>query len=416
MKIVDIRATPVTVPLESPLRHANGCHWGRFVRTVVEVETDEGIVGLGEMGGGGESAAAAFRGLRPYLLGRDPARLEELRFVISNPTASLYNNRTQILAAVEFACLDILGQKWGVPVCDILGGPVRERVPFASYLFFRYANTNGRNGTGEVRTIDQLLAEAHALKAAHGFTTHKLKGGVFPPEYELECYRALGAEFPDDRLRFDPNGVWSTERAIWFGQRIGDLNNDYLEDPVFGMSGMRRTRERVPMPLATNTVVVGFEQLAANVEHPAVDVILLDTTFWGGIRPCVKAAGVCETFQLGVAVHSSGELGIQLATMLHLGAVIPNLTYAADAHYHHLLDDVIAGGKLEYSGGSIAVPKGPGLGVRLDRDKLREYHELFLRLGQYPYDQDPLRPGWAPLLPNEGWADPADARVPLVPV
>jgi glucarate dehydratase len=107
---------------------------------------------------------------------------------------------------------------------------------------------------------------------------------------------------------------------------------------------MRRVREKVRMPLATNTVVVGFEQLSANVLDTAVDVILLDTTFWGGIRPCVKAAGICETFQLGVAVHSSGELGIQLATMLHMGAVIPNLSFAADAHYHHLEDDVIRGG------------------------------------------------------------------------
>ncbi len=413
MKITDIRATPVTVPLAAPLRHANGCHWGRFVRTIVEVETDEGLIGLGEMGGGGESAVAAFEGLKPYLVGRDPAKLEELRFLIANPTASLYNNRTQILAALEFACLDVLGQSWGVPVCDILGGRVRERVPFASYLFFRYPGAE--DGTGEVRTIDQLVAEAQALKAQYGFTTHKLKGGVFAPEYELEAYRAVAESLPGDSFRFDPNGVWSTEQAIWFGQRIEDLKNDYLEDPVYGLNGLRRTREKVRMPLATNTVVVGFEQLAANVLHPAVDVILLDTTFWGGIRPCVKAAGICETFQLGVAVHSSGELGIQLATMLHLGAVLPNLGFAADAHYHHLLDDVIEGGKLEYCHGSIAVPKGPGLGVKLDREKLAEYHELFLRLGTYPYDQDPLRPGWTPLIPNQRWADPRDERVPAIP-
>ena len=413
MRIADIRATPVTVPLHAPLRHANGCHWGRFVRTIVEVETDDGRIGLGEMGGGGESAVAAFRGLKPYLVGRDPAAIEEMRFLIANPTASLYNNRTQILAALEFACLDILGQKWGVPVCDILGGRLRDRVPFASYLFFRYAN--GKNGDGEVRTSEQLVAEARALKAKHGFTVHKLKGGVFPPEYELECYRAVAAALPGDRFRFDPNGVWSAEQAIWFGQRIEDLNNDYLEDPVFGLHGMRRTREKVRMPLATNTVVVGFEQLAANVLETAVDVILLDTTFWGGIRPCVRAAGICEAFQLGVAVHSSGELGIQLATMLHLGAVVPNLTFAADAHYHHLLDDVIVGGKMTYCHGSIAVPNAPGLGVTLDRDKLGEYHELFLRLGTYPYDQDPLRPGWTPLIPNQRWADPLDARTPRIP-
>ena len=147
------------------------------------------------------------------------------------------------------------------------------------------------------------------------------------------------------------------------------------------------------MPLATNTVVVNFEQLAANVLDTAVDVILLDTTFWGGIRPCVKAAGICETFQLGVAVHSSGELGIQLATMLHLGAVIPNLSFAADAHYHHLLDDVIEGGKLLYKDGRIAVPDAPGLGVKLNRDKLAEFNELYKRLGNYPYDRGPFASG-----------------------
>jgi glucarate dehydratase len=365
------------------------------------------------MGGGGESAEAAFRALKSYLVGHDPARLEELRFLIANPTASLYNNRTLMLAALEFACLDILGQKWGVSVSEILGGRLRERVPFASYLFFRYANP--RDGTGEVRTIDQLVESAQSLKARYGFTSHKLKGGVFRPSYELECYRALAEALEGDRFRFDPNVVWATETAIWFGNEIRNIRNDYLEDPVFGLTGMRRVREKVHMPLATNTVVVNFEQLAANVLNRAVDVVLLDTTFWGGIRPCVKAAGVCETFQLDVAVHSSGELGIQLATMLHLGAVIPNLSFAADAHYHHLTDDIIEGGKLKYEQGAIAVPTGPGLGVKLDHDKVGAYRDLYRRLGSYAYDRDPLRPGWTPLIPNDRWADPMDARVPKIP-
>ncbi len=417
MKITDIRATTVTVPLEAPLRHAAGAHWGRFVRTIIEVETDDGIVGLGEMGGGGESAEAVFRSMKSYLVGYDPARLEEMRFKIANPTASLYNNRTQILAALEFACLDIIGQKWGVPVYDILGGKLQSEVPFASYLFFRYPNP--KTGDGEVRTIDQLVKHAKDLKAKYGFTSHKLKGGVFHPEYELECYRALAAELgtdakSGDSFRFDPNAAWSTEQAIWFGQQIEDIRNDYLEDPVFGLHGMRRTREKVRMPLATNTVVVNFEQLAANILDTAVDVILLDTTFWGGIRQCVKAAGVCETFQLGVAVHSSGELGIQLATMLHLGAVIPNLSFAADAHYHHLTDDIIEGGPMTYKDGKIKVPNGPGLGVKLNRDKLTEYNELYKRLGGYPYDQDPMRPDWNPTVPNNRWADPNDGRSPNI--
>src|ERR1044072_5704012 len=359
MKIVDLRATTVTVPLEAPLRHANGCHWGRFVRTVIEVETEEGLVVLGQMGGGGESAAAVCRGMKSYPVGHDPARLEEMRFLIANPTASLYNNRTQVLAALEFACLDLLGQKWGVPVYDILGGRLQERVPFSSHLFFRYPTS--RTGAGEVRTAEQLVALARELKERHGFISHKLKGGVFHPDYELECYRALAEELGEgptrgDSFRFDPNGVWSTEQAIRCGQAIEDVRNDYLEDPVYGMNGMRRVREKVRMPLATNTVVVNFEQLAANVLDTAGDVILLRTTFWSGIRPYIKAANGCQTFQLGVAIHSSGELGIQLATMLHMAAVIPNLSFAADAHYHHLSDDIIVGGMFRYSDGQIQVP------------------------------------------------------------
>ncbi|HEX6507964.1 MAG TPA: mandelate racemase, partial [Chloroflexota bacterium] len=188
MHIVDVRPTTVTVPLEAPLRHSNGAHWGRFVRTIVEVETDDGYVGLGEMGGGGESAEAALKGLGSYLIGHDPFDLEEMRWKLLNPTASLYNNRTQMFAALEFACLDIVGQRLALPVYQYLGGKLRDRVPFASYLFFRYANAEGRN---EVRTIEQLLDHADDLRERCGFRSHKLKGGVFPPEYELEAFRAL---------------------------------------------------------------------------------------------------------------------------------------------------------------------------------------------------------------------------------
>ncbi len=409
IRITAIRPTTITVPLEAPLRHANGCHWGRFVRTVVEVDTDAGITGLGEMGGGGESAEAQIKALEKYLVGTSPFDLERQRFMIANPTACLYNNRTQMLAAIEFACIDIMGKALGVPAYQLFGGKLRDAVPFASYLFYRYPASDARH---EVRTVEQLVANALALKKSHGFTSHKLKSGVFPPAYELECYRALAAALPGDSLRYDPNCAMPLEDAIRFGKAIADLNNDYFEDPTWGMNGNRQVRAATGLRIATNTLVVGFEQLAANIRDHAIDVILLDTTFWGGMRNCIKAAAVCETMQLGIAVHSSGELGIQLATMLHLGAVLPNLTYSADAHYHHLVDDIIIGGKMRYENGAIRVPDGPGLGVTLDQDKLARYAALYKRLGGYPYDMDPGRPGWAPMVPNTSWADPDDARIP----
>ena len=410
LTIGDVRATTVTVPLAAPLRHSSGAHWGRFVRTIVEVETTDGIVGLGELGGGGESARLAVDGLKEHLVGHNAFDLTALWFKLCNPTASLYNNRVQIHAAVEFACLDIIGLALGVPVCDLLGGKLRDEVPFASYLFFRYPNED--TGNGEVRTVDQLVEHARELKSQWGFGAHKLKGGVFPPDYELEAYTALAAAFPGDDLRFDPNAALDVKQAIRFGAAIEGLRNDYYEDPTWGLNGLRQVREAVDLRIATNTVVTSMEQLAANVLAPAVDVVLLDTTFWGGIRQAQRAATVCETFQLGVGVHSSGELGVQLATMLHLGATLPGGAYAADAHYHHLADDVIEGGKLAYRDGAIAVPDGPGLGVRLDRDRMGEYAELYERLGNYPYDRDPGRPDWFALVPNERWADPSVGATP----
>jgi glucarate dehydratase len=242
-------------------------------------------------------------------------------------------------------------------------------------------------GEGEVRTIEQVLVNARELKQKYGFTSHKVKAGVFHPDYELEVYRAV-ARVPrrPHSLRLQCGVVHGAGDPLRPGDR--GFAERLSGRPGVRLHGMRRVRQMVRVPLATNTVVVNFEQLAANILDTAVDVILLDTTFWGGIRACVKAAGVCETFQIGVAVHSSGELGIQLATMLHLGAVIPNLSFAADAHYHHLADDIIEGGLMRYEGGSIAVPDGPGIGrevkprkVRRVRGVVPEVRELRVRSG-----------------------------------
>src|SRR5262249_34233259 len=156
---------------EAPLRHANGAHWGRFVRTVIQVETDEGLAGLGEMGGGGESAEAAFRAMERYLVGHDPFDTEALRLKLANPTASLYNSRAQLVAALDSACLDLMGKATRLPVCQLLGGKLRDRVAFASYLFFRYPDGKGAH---EVRTVEQLVEHARELHAQAGFTVHKL--------------------------------------------------------------------------------------------------------------------------------------------------------------------------------------------------------------------------------------------------
>ena len=253
-RISRLRATTVSVPLEAPLRHSNGVHWGRFVRTIVQVFTDTGLVGLGELGGGGESAELAIRGLESYVLGHDPLQLEALRWKIANPTASLYNNRQQLLAALEFACIDIAGQALGVSASTLLGGQLRQQVPFASYLFYRYPDE--RSGAGGEETPEQMVAHARQLVERCGFRTHKLKGGVFPPSHDVAVYRALAEAFPEASLRLDPNAMWSVEESIWVAQQIQGLRNDYLEDPTWGLDGMRRVRQRISIPTASMAATI----------------------------------------------------------------------------------------------------------------------------------------------------------------
>ncbi len=412
MSIADLKVTTVAVPLEAPLRHSAGAHWGRFVRTVVEVIGDDGLSGWGELGGGGQSAEAAVLGLLPYLKGHDPLRLEQLRWKLMNPTATLYDNRLQLHAAIEMACLDLAGKRLGVPAHALLGGAIRDTVPFASYLFYRYESDGPGASAGGETMPDEIVAHARELRDRHGFRTHKLKGGHFAPAHDVATLEALAEAFPDDTVRLDPNGVWSVEEAIRVGRAIAPLANDYFEDPTWGLEGMRRVREGQPLPTATNMVVVNPEQLAQCIRHDLVDVILLDTTFWGGLRQAVKAGHVLETFQRSAAVHSSGELGIQLASMLQLGAVLPNLNFAADAHYHHLVDDILVGGKLAYENGAIRVPTAPGLGVEVCRDRLARYAEHFREVGGYTYDRDPARPDWYSIWPERRWADPAVKRMP----
>ena len=412
MSIVDVRATTVAVPLEAPLRHGNGAHWGKFVRTIVELIDSEGRPGWGEMGGGGASAEQAILALEPYIKGHDPLQLEQLRWKLMNPTASLYNNRLQLHAAIEMACMDLAGKRLGIRACDLLGGAIRETVPFASYIFYRYLDASG--GRGGETFPDEIVAHARELKQKHGFRSHKLKGGHFPPDHDIEVMLALGDAFPGEALRLDPNGAWSVEESIRVAAAIEHLRNDYFEDPTWGLEGMRRVREKISIPTATNQVVVNFEQLPQCIRQSAVDVILLDTTFWGGLRQAYKAGTVLETFQYSAAVHSSGELGIQLASMLQLGAALPNLNFAADAHYHHLQDDILVGGPFRYEDGAIAVPTGPGLGIEVDREKLAEYAALYRSEGGYAYDRDPARPGWFAMMPETRFADPRVKAAPAV--
>src|ERR1700757_3715183 len=164
MKIRDVRWTSAFIPIEAPLRYAYGAHPG-FSRLVIEVDSDDGLVGLGECYSGA-SREGQLREMRSLLIGEDPFQLERIRWKLSSPSAQKLFGNVLGYAGLEFACLDLQGKAVGRPVCDLLGGRVRDEIPFAGYAFYRYANECGK---GEIGNAEQMVEYTQRLIGRYGF-------------------------------------------------------------------------------------------------------------------------------------------------------------------------------------------------------------------------------------------------------
>jgi glucarate dehydratase len=421
-RIQDVHVTPVAFR-DPPLLNTVGVHEPYALRAIVEVVTDSGLSGLGESYGDAKHLAR-LRSAAAELTGVDVWHTHELArrvrgsldrgqdsgvgghgmsgMVTGSSTAD------RVLSPFEVACLDLQGKSIGRPVSDLLGGAVRDRVDYSAYLFYKWAGHPGAEPDeyGAALDPDGLVAQARRIVDEYGFSAIKVKGGVFAPEEEIAAITALRKEFPDHPLRLDPNGAWSVRTSITVAEELDGVL-EYLEDPTTGISGMARVARESPMPLATNMCVVAFDHLRPAVEEDAVQVILSDHHFWGGLRRSQSLANTCDTFGLSLSMHSNSHLGISLAAMTHLAAATPNLTYACDTHWPWKAeeDDVIVPGTLRFENGAVPVPTGPGLGVELDRDALARLHEQYLACGITERDDtgyyrrtqpdfDPTAPRW----------------------
>ncbi|MGE9290392.1 MAG: enolase C-terminal domain-like protein [Puniceicoccales bacterium] len=393
MKIVDLKVRCVAIPLTCQLRHNTGVHPGYFLRTILELITDEGIIGLGEIGGGDQRAALTK--LKSRIVGLDPFHLETIKLKVLRSIYYLSNSR--LYAAIEMACLDIQGKATNRSLSDLLGGSVRDRIPMIAYLFWRYDRPDGKDDARAEDMADWCVELHETL----GVNTMKLKAGVMDPDEEARvlelCRERLGPNFG---LRIDPNGVWSVPTAVRIGRRLEPLAIEYFEDPSWGLNGNATVRSQINIPVATNMYPAKFDDLAPAIKLGSIDIILTDIHYWEGPRGVKDLAAICRTFNLGVSMHSGAEFGIELAAMLHTASTIPEMSFAGDAHYHYLTDDIIAGGLMKYENGSIRVPTGPGLGVELDEEKMEKYEREYEKRGDYyaRFHEDPKRPDWYPIV------------------
>ncbi|HEX5503194.1 MAG TPA: enolase C-terminal domain-like protein [Thermomicrobiales bacterium] len=392
LRVSELTVTPVVLP-DPPLLNHHGIHEPFFLRAIVRLRTADGLEGLGE-GPGGGLFVQQVRAAAKHVVGADPAHLERLRILVGNP---------RVFAPIESACLDLVGKATGRPVYDLLGGPVRRRVPFAAYLFYK---EDGDDPWGSALTPEQLVRQAERFHERYGMTVFKLKGGVFEPAVEIATMRLLRERFgPRAGLRIDPNAAWSVETARRVAWELRDIGLEYLEDPTAGIEGMAEVARHTHIPLSTNMCVTSFEHVPAAFRLRAVQVVLGDHHGWGGLTAFRDLGVVCKTLHWGLSQHSNSHLGITFAGMIHAGAAIPHLTYASDTHYPWNPADIVRETDLfAFKDGAIEIWDRPGLGVTLDEEQFAAAADAAARRGALARDDVAAmrerHPDWLPLMPK----------------
>jgi len=438
MRIVELKVHSIAIA-DPPLRSSYGLHAPYALRTVLELVSDDGVTGVSETLGG-DAIAQQFEALRPKLLGADPFRLAGalLPLIEQLPGTSLDRSQTfhppgtnpldanaRLYSAIEIAALDLIGKAVGQPVCDLLGGRVRDEVPFSAYAFYKHAGGGGESGGqdndarddeyGEALTPESLVRQVQRMIALYGFLDVKLKAGVLAPELEIETIRQLRVALgPDVPLRIDPNCAWSVETSVKVGEALVEelADGGYLEDPTAELAGMAAVRARllaagIETPLASNVAVTSFADLPEAVRASAVQIVLCDPHYWGGVQQVQHLGKICQTFGLGLSMHSNSHLGVSLLAMTHAAAATPHLSYACDTHYpwQSERDEIVAGGRVPIVNGCVRIPDKPGLGVDLDYDQLARGRERY-RTCRYHMRDDAAEmrkhvdPDWRRVLPR----------------
>jgi glucarate dehydratase len=380
----------------------------------------------------------ALEEVRSRVIGMDPFQLTNLWQGLKSQAAdeSVAGGRSQTylvpgenpldrhartFAALEVACLDIIGKAVGKPICDVAGGRARDEVAFSAYLFYKHA---GGGGLGEDKREDEygecldpksIVRQARYMVDKYGFREIKLKGGVLDPDEEIAAIQALRVEFGKSYpLRIDPNCAWSIPTSVRVGRELKEELSEggYLEDPTATLEGMAEVRSilrasGIDMPIASNVAVTCFQHVVEAWRLDAVQVVLSDPHYWGGVRAQQQLAFLCETLNCGVSMHSNNHLGVSLMAMAHAAAAAPNMTHACDTHYPWQTekDEVVEGGRIKFVNGAVRIPDKPGLGVTLDYDQVARGRERYKKLDYRKRDDEAemrkhVDPNWKRVLPR----------------
>jgi L-alanine-DL-glutamate epimerase-like enolase superfamily enzyme len=377
MKIQTLEFIPVSVPYVhrevSWLVNRDG-----VTDIVVKATTDDGLVGWGESCSGADvrSVLGALEAMTCFVIGRDPWDAELIRQELWHRGIWSWRQHTACFAfpGIDLALWDICGKASGQPLYKLFGGLARNS---ASYFFYC------SQGTPE-----HIAAQARE-GVGKGFGVFYLKVGL-EIDAEVEMVRTLRQTVgPKAKIRLDANGAWKVNEALRNLERLDEYNIDFIEQPVVQdpLSNMQEVRSRCRMAVSANEGLWTPEDAVRQINARTADVFCFSPYFTGSLAQFQRLSWLAHYQGLQICRHTHGELGIFAAACHHITLTLPNVVDGNQQTAHMMTDDVVAETIPITFGPEWGVPKGPGIGVIVDEDKLAKYHALYRERGQFqPYD------------------------------
>lgn len=382
MKVTGVDTHIVSVPFTDPETWRFGRMWG-LTNLIVEVHTDAGISGIGEVPGSPliRLVKDAVEATIPWIVGEDPTQVGAFLTRCDDRGWHHYpylgNAAT---AAIEMALWDICGKAFGCPMHQFFGGLQSPEVPW--YWFVGV----------EDRHPDTARRQA-ADGAERGFRTVYIKIG-FDTENDLALGRAIKAEVGDGvALRVDANEAWSIFEAVEALKAWEQVGVEFVEQPIdmHNIGGMADLRARSRVRIGANQSAWLPHQVPEVIAQRAGDVIVTDPHQLGGLVPFHHASHLALGAGLPICKHAFADLGITTIATAHVLGSLPSPQLGHQQFLTFLTHDLLAE-PVRFSNGSIAVPTGPGLGIELDRDALAFYGGIYEQYGEFE--------GYGPVTPQ----------------
>jgi glucarate dehydratase len=385
MKITGLRATPINIPHDAPMWWTGGLYPGTS-KTIVEVETDQGVVGLGEAPS--VDVLPAIEAMGERLIAQDPIDIAACESLCVPPWQIVQNTDdssvVRAFGAIEIALWDLRGKLWEQPLYKLLGGAVRKQIPFTEYFAFRPE----QDGAGGEMTPEAVVDYCLRMRAEHGSTFFEGKLILGDPLLEIQTVRLLREALgPEAMLRLDSNMQWSLASARQVLRALEPYDIRNYEDPVATFEEMAQLRKHSAIPFSSHV-----PDLRRAVALGVPDTIVTNFAVLGGINRAIRFVGACEAMGVGFWCYS-GDAGVCTAAYLHVTAATQWIHEPSQSLFRWQIADVVEGGPFRQTNNVVPVPEGPGLGVTLDRSSLDFLHRHFVDHGPLDHFHDPAAPG-----------------------